>query len=150
MTQAAISAVRRQVREMVDGTLEIKLHVEPKDKANFHRLFPEIDMPVALAPLNPQFDKPQIPAEPEKDKPGPLCMLAVQWCKDRKFQEWLADRWGDEYAGGTDELNTKIRLCLVVEIVSRLQLDGDEQAANRFQTLIRLPYMKYQTTGVIE
>ena len=52
MTDAvAIAAVRRQVRELVDGTLEVKLHVEPRFKALFHKLLPEVDMPVALAPL---------------------------------------------------------------------------------------------------
>ena len=48
---AAIYAVRRQIRELVDGTLEIKLHVEPQFKKNFLDLFPEIDMPVAIAPM---------------------------------------------------------------------------------------------------
>lgn len=40
---------------MVDGTLEVKIHVEPRFKAEFHRLFAEIDMPVALAPLMPNY-----------------------------------------------------------------------------------------------
>jgi hypothetical protein len=49
----AIQAVRRQTRELADGTLEVKLHVQPYHKADFHRLFPEIDTLVALAPLVP-------------------------------------------------------------------------------------------------
>jgi hypothetical protein len=92
--------------------------------------------------------------ESERVKPGPLCMLAINWCKDEKFQKWVADRHWNHFHMISEETNkemrAKIHLCRIVEIVSRLQLDGDEQAANRFQTLIRLPYMKYQQTGVIE
>ncbi len=110
-------------------------------------------MPVALAPLNPQFDKPQIPAEPEKEKPGPLCMLAVQWCKDRKFQDWLYQKLsisGWQVSPVTSEETTKNNLCLLLGIQSRREIDTNPEAAMRFQTLIRLPYMKYQQTGTVE
>lgn len=69
MTDTAITAIsgtRRQIRELVDGTIEVKLHIDPRFKAEFHRLFPEIDMPVALAPLQPDFESGQ--AVPEKEK----------------------------------------------------------------------------------
>lgn len=150
---AAISAVRRQVREMVDGTLEIKLHVSPVDKAAFHQLFPDIDMPVALAPLNPQFAQTANSPEPEKEKPGPLCMLAVNWCRDADFQDWLFEKLaisGWQMSPVTSEETTKNNLCLLLGIQSRREIDTNPEAAMRFQTLIRLPYMKYQTTGVIE
>lgn len=55
MTESvALPATRRQIRELVDGTLEVRLHIEPTHKADFHRLFGQIDMPVAIAPLNLQ------------------------------------------------------------------------------------------------
>lgn len=60
----AIPGTRRQIRELVDGTLEIKLHVEPRHKKAFLELLGEIDMPVAIAPLRPDFEqKPQAPGE---------------------------------------------------------------------------------------
>ena len=49
----AVSATRRQIRELVDGTLEVKLHIDPSQKRDFLDTFPDIDMPVALAPLVP-------------------------------------------------------------------------------------------------
>lgn len=58
----AISGTRRQVRELVDGTLEVKIHVDPRFKADFHKLFPEIDVPVALAPLKNNFENTENPA----------------------------------------------------------------------------------------
>lgn len=47
----AIPAVRRTVRELVDGTLRVQIDIEPMHRADFWKLFPEIDAPVALAPL---------------------------------------------------------------------------------------------------
>lgn len=53
----AISGTRRQYKEMADGTLSVVIHIEPNLKAEFHRLFPDVDMPVALAPLVPEFER---------------------------------------------------------------------------------------------
>lgn len=53
----AVSATRRQYRELVDGTLEVKIHVDPRFKVSFLELFPSIDMPIALAPLNADFER---------------------------------------------------------------------------------------------
>ncbi|MCE2724699.1 MAG: hypothetical protein LW865_15700 [Betaproteobacteria bacterium] len=144
---AAISAVRRQVREMVDGTLEIKLHVSPVDKAAFHQLFPEIDMPVALAPLNP---KALTPAGPEKDKPGPLCMLAVNWCKDEKFQRWICRPSQFNPIPEVSAGAARQKIITVCGVESRRELDTNDRAAMRFQELIRLPYMSYLNTGVVK
>jgi len=47
----AVSGVRRGLRELADGTIRVSLDIEPKDRAAFFRLFPEIDMPIAIAPL---------------------------------------------------------------------------------------------------
>lgn len=58
----AISGTRRQVRELVDGTLEVKIHVDPRFKKAFHELFPEIDAPVAIAPLRVGFEDDTPPA----------------------------------------------------------------------------------------
>lgn len=67
---AAVSGTRRQVRELVDGTLEVKIHIDQAYRAVFHRIFPEIDMPVALAPLKVEAAPPvkpgaQAPAAPK-------------------------------------------------------------------------------------
>lgn len=54
MTEAPITAVsgtRRSMKELVDGTIRVQIDIDPPQRADFLRLFPSIDMPVALAPL---------------------------------------------------------------------------------------------------
>ena len=53
MSDSAIQGTRKAIKEMADGTLRIQIDIEPRDKRQFHELFPEIDMPVAVAPLVP-------------------------------------------------------------------------------------------------
>lgn len=128
----AISAVRRQVREMVDGTLEVKLHISPIDKASFHRLFPEIDMPVAIAPLSIGAPKQEARA---KQKLGQLGLLAVQWCESADFAAWFFTETGERFSVQAFKD--------YVGINKRTELDTDDQAAHRFQSMIRGPYMDY-------
>jgi hypothetical protein len=54
---SAISGTRRQYKEMADGTIRVSVDIEPQFKAEFHRLFPDIDTPVALAPLVLDFER---------------------------------------------------------------------------------------------
>jgi hypothetical protein len=67
---AGVMGVRRQMRELVDGVIEVKVHIDPRFRADFLRLFPEIDMPVALAPLQPEAAQQAIatPPEPRREK----------------------------------------------------------------------------------
>lgn len=54
---SAIEGVRRQFKQLADGTLAVTIHIEPYRLQTFLELFPEIDMPVAIAPL--QIDRPE-------------------------------------------------------------------------------------------
>lgn len=54
---AAIEGVRRQFKQLSDGTLAVTIHIEPYRLEAFLSLFPEIDMPVALAPLRVNGDE---------------------------------------------------------------------------------------------
>ena len=47
----AVEGTRRTVKELSDGTLRVVIDVEPMDKKKFLELFPEIDTPIAMAPL---------------------------------------------------------------------------------------------------
>ena len=53
---SVIAGTRRAVKEMADGTLRVMIDVDERYKAAFHKLFPEIDMPCAIAPLKPDFE----------------------------------------------------------------------------------------------
>jgi len=50
---SAIEGTRRTAKEMADGTLRISIDIEPRHKKEFHKLFPDIDMPVVIAPMKP-------------------------------------------------------------------------------------------------
>ena len=47
----AISATRRSYKELVDGTLRVQFDIDPMYKRDFLKLFPDIDTPAAIAPL---------------------------------------------------------------------------------------------------
>lgn len=100
------------------------------------------------------------PAQPAHTpgKVGPLCMLAALWCKDVKFQAFLAARWptlwneltndnreGGEYAPWPHiaALTVK-RIC---GIDSRKDLDSNADAARTFNLEIRGPYMEILNDG---
>jgi hypothetical protein len=54
---SAISATRRSMKELVDGTLRVQLDIDPAYRDDFLRLFSKIDMPVAIAPLVSDFEQ---------------------------------------------------------------------------------------------
>lgn len=136
----AISGTRRQIRELVDGSLEVRIHIDPRFKADFHRLFPSIDAPCALAPLVNDFER--IEQKEEEPKGGPLCKLACIWCKDEEFQEWMAIQCGVDPSEMT-ELATAVDLRVMVNINSRKDLDSNPEAAERFNRLVRIPFMDW-------
>lgn len=138
----AIPGTRRAAKELVDGTLSLTVHIQPTDKAAFHRLFPEIDMPIAIAPL-------AIGVLPKAEEPapeiGPRCKLAVMWCKDEKFQLWLhgqvpGQAWPIEMPAEDIAAQQLKESC---GVLSRRELDTQPTAGARFDDLIRRPYQSY-------
>lgn len=93
--QQAIAGVRKAVKELVDGTLRIQIDIEPRDKAAFHRLFPEIDTPVAIAPmqLKPQADS--WGQEARQLKQSGFFRMPAVWreiASDAVYLRWLVDQ----------------------------------------------------------
>lgn len=113
---------------MRDGTLRVVADVDPRFKANFHKLFPDIDTPIALAPLRLDFERIELKQQ------GPLCKLAAIWCKDRDFQEWIERE---------DEQEAAEWIRKTCEVESRRDLDSDHGAALRFQQFVREPFMDW-------
>ncbi len=66
MTTNAISGTRRTVKELVDGTLRVTVDIDPPQKAAFLKLLPEVDMPVAIAPLQTDFEYSKAAKGPDK------------------------------------------------------------------------------------
>jgi hypothetical protein len=85
----AISGTRRAFKELVDGTLRVQIDVDPESRRDFLRLFPDIDMRVAIAPLRSDAKAQDEP------KGGELARLAGILCSDEEFQLWIEEVAGE-------------------------------------------------------
>lgn len=118
-----LAGTRRAYKELVDGTLRVQIDIEPKDKEDFHRLFPGIDMPVALAPLAAHIN-----TDPPRERLGPLALSAVQICKEQMFQRYVTCMSG----GSECEENARAFVIDQCRIASRKDLDRVDGAKERF------------------
>lgn len=133
---SAISGTRRALKELVDGTIRVQIDIDPRFKTQFHQMFPNIDMPVALAPLVSDFEQ-----QEEKPKGGPLCRLAGMWCKDEMFWEWLIDSGNLNRCDSEECAADWIRAMCGVE--SRAAIDSNPFASEVFHRSVRSPYMEW-------
>ncbi len=89
-------------------------------------------------------EKPVAQQEAPKEPIGELCKLAVMWCKDPQFQEWLIGKETLEQNPGIDAEGTaKHRILHQCGVSSRKELDAYPAAATKFHMGIRTPYMEY-------
>ena len=77
---------------------------------------------------------------PETPKGGALAKLAGMWCADKTFQSWLG------VADEDSENRATLSFYELCDIRSRRELDHDPAAAERFNRLIRGPYMKWRVS----
>lgn len=139
-----VSGIRRTIKERVDGSLIVQIEIDMRFKTDFLRMFPDIDMPVAIAPLKADFEaeKPQ-----ESTKISGLTLLAVEWCKEPRFWKWINElktiNYFDKPFIATSELEAKFFVQSVCEISSRKEINTNPQAAAIFQQEIRGPYMQW-------
>lgn len=133
-----ISGTRRQIRELVDGSLEVRVHIDPRFKQDFHRLFPQIDTPVAIAPLALNFERLSKPEESAKG--GELAKLAGIWSKDSEFHQWLAAKHPGEVFTETRAANWIRETC---GVESRAEIDGDADSRGLFLRNVRHPFRQW-------
>jgi len=139
---SAVAGIRRTMKELVDGTIRVQVDIHPNDRDSFLKLFPQIDMPIALAPLVPDYEKVGFPVSPIASIAstearsfgdstwhalGPLCQSAIMLGKDERFQKWVVSLGG----GDPDDF---IRTSCGVE--SRKQFDESETARNAFKAMM--------------
>ncbi len=84
--------------------------------------------------------------EPVKVKPkgGALCRLAGQWCNDENFIDWVSYHqlgYRSHETAGAEDVTRHVRNTCNIE--SRSELDHNKDAAKRFDTYFRKPYMAY-------
>lgn len=134
----AIAGASAGVRDMSDGSLRITVEFEPKDAKAAFELFGGRGTPIAVAALKVGYAAVQAStAKPEASRMGPLCREAVQLCGRIDYQEWAHVR---------DPAAARLHVLEVCGIDSRKELDMNDKAAEKFRTLIRLPFMAYMRT----
>lgn len=158
---SAIAAVSRKVSTMSDGTLRLTVDIDPRFANDAFQLFGAPDVPMALARITQVAAQQQAQAETiakeETLKGGQLARLAGMWCNDQEFYQWIrpvydrmlggnGNRHGDLNIG-TDVADWKdfCRHAILVfcDINSRSELDNNEDAAEKFHRLIRIPYSQW-------
>lgn len=135
----AISGTRRAMKEMADGTIRVQVDIDPSCRAAFLQLFPNIDMPVALAPLVADFERrhavtPSISTE-LKPKGGELARLAGQLCQNPDFLKY------GNY-DSPEEAAADMRFACQIE--SRAELDHNPEAAAIFHESYRKPFQTWK------
>lgn len=129
----AISGVRRGYREMVDGTLRVVIDIEPQFKKAFLEMFPEIDTPVALAPLGLHVDTTKPKGWHDM---GPLTQSAVMLCKEPDFQRWIASIVKHPDAKLKPEEMAADYIRVRCGVASRKELDTIDGGKSRFGALM--------------
>lgn len=132
-----IPAVSRKVETMADGTLRIKIDIEPMYARDAFELFGAPNSSMALAALTQEAAQEQAQKDFEEEvrpKGGRLCRDAVLTCKEPNFWEWMASQ-GSTFpyneAGARDFI---LSVCL---IESRSELDHNNHAARIFKQVHR-------------
>ncbi len=141
---SVIEAASVKVATMADGTLRITCDIEPGNAQAAFALFGAPGTPMALAALKVGHAAVTEPAA-EKPKGGALAKLAGMWCADPVFQDWLAEQeWAATWPYGKTPTETAANgIRAICGIESRVELDNNPAAEERFQRLIRGPYMKH-------
>jgi hypothetical protein len=129
----AIEASSARCKTLADGTLQITVNVEPRHAQDAFRLFGAPGVPMALAALKTAAQQQQ--DQQERPKGGPLSRWLAMRCAEPEFQEWLG-------ATSSEQAADKVRKLL--DISSRAELDNDDDARHRFDTIIRRPWLEYQ------
>ena len=138
---SAIQATTSGIKDLSDGTLRISFDISPIDAQNAYALFGARGSCVAIAALTQQATTAIAQAETIKKEPvRGLALLAVRWCKEPDFWEWINQT---THFNTHDELGAKKIICLRCGIKSRNELNTDTEAAAYFERDVRKPYMKW-------
>lgn len=128
----AVSGTRRTMKELVDGTIRVQIDIDPIYRQQFLKLFPSIDMPVAIAPLMVE----QTPESKPAFAPVAYRQQAAMLCKDMDFHEfWRETHPNDKIADNEDEQAELLRNFL--RIKSRSEIDTNPEVAKVFAAVVR-------------
>jgi hypothetical protein len=96
-------------------------------------------VPFALARL--EKEAAVTPVVEPVEKPGPLCIMACNFCADPKFWEWISNTNGFDTK---NEIDAKDFITSVLSIHSRKEIDSNSEASAAFHSCIRTPYLAWK------
>lgn len=149
---AVVRAISRGVMAtLADGTVRVKLDFEPQDAALAFALMGMPGSPVAVARLATENTGTTYTRKPANQSQGkPLAQLAGMWCASMEFHDWLAEerapiwhRVNQLNQGWSDDELAAECVRMICGVKSRADLDGNPDAAQKFLSQIRLPYLRH-------
>ena len=137
----AIPASSYTSRVLVDGTLALTVHIDPRHRLEAQTLFSEPGTQMALARLKTDSEAVKDTVKDTvKDKPLWSSWLAMR-CKEPEFHMWLLSRYPLVRPHDGSDAGTMVRS--ICEVQSRAEIDTDPAAAERFQERIRKPWAEF-------
>ena len=135
-----IESSSSSARTMADGTLRLTVDIEPRHSQAAFALFGAPGTPMALAALQcapfPTIEQP---------KGGERARWCGMRCQEPEFQRWIQEAYLQQWEaapGATPATWAASVIRAVCSVESRAELDNDSAAAERFDRLIRRPYME--------
>jgi hypothetical protein len=145
MSVDAIMGTFVAIKTMADGTPRVTLDMQcTLSEVAAMGLIPGV--PFAIARLSKEAaGKPAVepvsqPEEP-KQKPGQLCVMAVNFCKDPMFWTWIMEAHGLACFNQAEAKEFVLNQC---QVESRKELDDLSNAAELFHRLIRRPFLAWR------
>jgi hypothetical protein len=132
------------IKTMADGTPRLVLDLQcGLSEVAAMGLIPGV--PFAIARLTKEAAGRPVVApvsqpQESKEKPGQLCVMAVNFCKDPLFIEFM----DSHFSPCLTEEEAKTALLEVLGISSRRELDSDPKKAEAFHSLIRKPFLAWR------
>lgn len=141
----AIYATTQTAKYLRDGTARIVIDVDASAARKAMDLFGMPGSPLGIARLSGDAEavQEQRKERDARNRIGPLCQLAVRWCKSPIFQEWVALQATPSETTHDGESSSAEWLKSECRIGSRKELDTDSTAAPRFHAFIRKPFMEH-------
>jgi hypothetical protein len=84
---------------------------------------------------------PQPEVKEEKAKPGELCIMACNFCKDPEYLKCF---------GLENEADAKNDILIVCGINSRKELDINPDAAKKFHEMFRIPFLNWKKSEPVQ
>jgi hypothetical protein len=153
---SAIPATSYTSRVLVDGTLALTLHIEPRHARDAFQLFCAPGTEIALAALKtepkeaPPRERTEAQAEAWESL-GELGRWAVLRCREPEFQRWTYEQAkADGYEGGKPgEGVARAWILEACGVFSRKELDHPKTALI-FRRVIVRPYAAWLRSGAAE